>query len=1599
MAGDFSRSTINPVKHYAGVLMQQGRVQVDADWNEQLALQLYRTWTETRDLIGLCGTPKAGTGFAISSFAKGVDLRIGNGRYYVNGLLCEINPQSIPAWLPPASSPPSSPSNVVYQMTSGESLSTVMRKIELSASGSPGLRTLVAQFDCQIYIPSLTIDDRTLAVGDWVEISAAGGASVTAMVTEIGKSAAPNDANSIVPSYYPITVNASLNKLANAGRISLRRVVTFTTQPFLTNQWDASVETSPPRGPAQAVLSLPDGDYLVALEAWQREIDALEDSHIREVALGGPDTCERLQTVWQVHILPWSGESSPPGSPLPSPLPSPPSPPDCCSDFPAWDAYKATTRTTGLMNAQAPPPGNNLSPCQLPPSAGYLGLANQLYRVEIFQSGAFDGTAAGNATFVWSRDNAMVETPIVAVDSLGNVYVSSLGTDDLHSFELNDWVEIVDDDADLAGQPRFLAQISQPPPPAAQPPCASSAAAGVQGYCLNLQPGAPARFQNQTNLRLRRWDMLSSGMGVDGGTGNPIGIPITPGWLQLENNIQVNFSHGYYASRSYWQIPARTATGDIEWPPFQVPNSNPIPQPPLGPDHFFCRLALLCVRDGKIDVTDCRCTFPSLTSICADDICYQGSGCELSPVGTVAQALDELQAKYRMHNRTLHGSGVVCGLAVSCAGESQTRVRVSDGYAIDCNGYDLILDAPETVDLSSLITLSPQQSTIPDGEYELFLERTVLVPVAESNGSSDPCCSKTVPATNPSNECVQFRAIQCASETLADEILTGTLAMDFYTKCLQPWVSAFKAEYQQRYISSDKQVTDAQALFSALTNLVIQYVQPALTRDVYISRREAALLEDFYRFVLDRLSDSTYCSLRAGMRPFPEYSLDAPIDTIFGKGLMTRMRVLPTGHWAFACGAGPGLDIYDLATGQLAATVTPPIPGDATNWTLQDVAVSADGRSIYVIATGTNTQTNASDSFFAVGELNGASISWGIQGSAGAHAFVTLTTATQDEAVFASVQGSGIWAIGFADHVSVTQIAECNAIGQLVSLERTLYVTVNSEASSGGNFNQVQSYIAEINPTGGLAKPANTWPLAGVTGDLTDDLVVGTYAGAAGAELPAIFVSGLAASTSNKQVTVFDALQGSKQIGQVDLGVNTTVRMALQPSGASVLVSCESISSLISVSGAATALTQSTYAPVELHPTALAFAESSPSVNALYVLNSTANTISEMPATMAAFDAYPALEKYRIDALNAFIDLAGVLLENLKDCFCNLLLPTCASCDRSAPEGTGVGLACITIQNGVVAQICNLEKRKVVKSFSTVGYWLSLIPVIPLVKVMMEKFCCLALPAIFSKWAVSEPTFTKQPVPGAPTNLNAAVSGENLRYTMAQASKFNLSSAYSAVLQKSTPVGKLTLDSFVSQFSRPAAAAAAVSVSQVNGMTVDQAKTALQNANVQVAATETYNPSTFAQNLGDYVTAPSSVPPGSSVTLVVDSSNTVRYYIPTPPAVDQLNATVQTNQSAVETQINAANQAADQLQTRVATIETAEQPALQNIQSLQTLVGTLQNQLNTMQTSQASELALRDQQIAELTTTTQQLQTQLSTVTDLANQVKSIETRLPPAAG
>src|SRR5687768_5445110 len=87
MKADLTRTTFNPEKHYTAVLLQQGRVQLDADWNEQLAIQEHLDTTTRQDIIGGCGGPIDDCGFALAPAA--VDIEIGAGRYYGDGILCE----------------------------------------------------------------------------------------------------------------------------------------------------------------------------------------------------------------------------------------------------------------------------------------------------------------------------------------------------------------------------------------------------------------------------------------------------------------------------------------------------------------------------------------------------------------------------------------------------------------------------------------------------------------------------------------------------------------------------------------------------------------------------------------------------------------------------------------------------------------------------------------------------------------------------------------------------------------------------------------------------------------------------------------------------------------------------------------------------------------------------------------------------------------------------------------------------------------------------------------------------------------------------------------------------------------------------------------------------------------------------------------------------------------------------------------------------------------------------------------------------------------------------------------------------------------------
>ena len=98
MYGDFSRMTFSPAKNFTAVWSQQGRVQLDADANEQTAILLHWLRTLAIDFIGPFGGHVTRSGFAVQ--VAGSDLTFSPGHYYVYGLRCDL-PQPEGSGAPP----------------------------------------------------------------------------------------------------------------------------------------------------------------------------------------------------------------------------------------------------------------------------------------------------------------------------------------------------------------------------------------------------------------------------------------------------------------------------------------------------------------------------------------------------------------------------------------------------------------------------------------------------------------------------------------------------------------------------------------------------------------------------------------------------------------------------------------------------------------------------------------------------------------------------------------------------------------------------------------------------------------------------------------------------------------------------------------------------------------------------------------------------------------------------------------------------------------------------------------------------------------------------------------------------------------------------------------------------------------------------------------------------------------------------------------------------------------------------------------------------------------------------------------------------------
>jgi len=313
----------------------------------------------------------------------------------------------------------------------------------------------------------------------------------------------------------------------------------------------------------------PAGRYLLYLDEWDLHRTALEEPQVREVALGGPDTTTRVKTVWQARLL-RLGDL---GAAV-----------DCTTDPPAWTGL--TAEPTGRLAARAEPAGPDQGPCVVPAGAGYRGLENQHYRVEIRTPGP-----VGTATFLWARDNASTAASWVAgPDPAGAITVASPGRDSVTGFAPGMWVELTDDRRELLGVPGTLVQL-----------------VSVAGNRLTIDPAAGTDLADYPDRpRVRRWDS-------DGA--QSVAVPVgNGGWLPLEQGVEIRFAPGTtYRTGDYWTIPARTNLAGIVWP---ADGGNPAAVPRHGVRHRYAKLALVSF-DGTswTDPHDCRALFPPLTGL------------------------------------------------------------------------------------------------------------------------------------------------------------------------------------------------------------------------------------------------------------------------------------------------------------------------------------------------------------------------------------------------------------------------------------------------------------------------------------------------------------------------------------------------------------------------------------------------------------------------------------------------------------------------------------------------------------------------------------------------------------------------------------------------------------------------------------------------------------------------------------------------------------------------------------------------------------------------------------------------------------------------
>ena len=273
-----------------------------------------------------------------------------------------------------------------------------------------------------------------------------------------------------------------------------------------------------------ASLPTESGVFVAYLDVWQREVTTAEDPSIVEPALGGVDTMTRLATVWQVR---WKRAPSHEGTGVPDEAP---------------DRLISPDTTDARLAARGQ----------------YVGLENELYRVEIH-----DGGRPRTATLKWSRDNG---STVAAVRSWTPRELRIEPARE-PTFASRDLLEVVDRVTILDRRPGRFVEVGR-----------------VVGDLVQLASTSPDVPAALVKPLVRRWD--AAPIALSGREKNA--------WLPLDDGVEVRLYGRHFRPGDYWTFPVRTASleapGTLEWP---IKRGRPEPRPPQGVAHARCPLAVL----------------------------------------------------------------------------------------------------------------------------------------------------------------------------------------------------------------------------------------------------------------------------------------------------------------------------------------------------------------------------------------------------------------------------------------------------------------------------------------------------------------------------------------------------------------------------------------------------------------------------------------------------------------------------------------------------------------------------------------------------------------------------------------------------------------------------------------------------------------------------------------------------------------------------------------------------------------------------------------------------------------------------------------------